>query len=588
MATLRQTGILLALLSMICFGGGVRASLVLAQQSLPLTLRGIHRIVFLGDSITYAGGYVEEIETALTAHYPQQNFEIINVGLPSETLSGLTEPNHAGGAFPRPDLHERLERVLSKTKPDLVVACYGMNDGIYYPLSPERFDAYKAGYLKLAARVKALGAKLCVLTPAPFDSLPIKDRLYPAGQSAYPSDHPFEGYDAVLTAYSNWLLSRRKSGWDVIDLHGPMVEYRVAQRKIYPQFTYSPDGVHPDAVGHHLMATGVLKGWKVPLELPLGTETIQPMVHERQSVLKDAWLTETGHNRPGMNRGLAIADAQLKAREVTLRIRALIEGTSKSPYPGRLTNYHGFARYDFRVDGCDSLIVVPKSMAPGKPWIWRAEFFDHRPEADLALLSRGFHLVYIQVGNTFGCPDAMAHWDAFYKVLTTQFSFSRRPALEGLSRGGLYAYNWAATHPEKVSCIYGDAPVCDFKSWPGGKGKSPGSREDWAKLIQDYHFTSEAAALAYDKNPIDNLKSLARAHVPLIHVVGDADDVVPIAENTLLLKSRYEKLGGTMELIIKSGVGHHPHGLDDPTLVVEFVLQSFQRRTSMESIEREW
>src|SRR5512133_1780233 len=86
------------------------------------------RILFLGDSITYSGLYVTYVETFLRLKYPDWNGEIINLGLPSETVSGLSEEGHAGGAFPRPDLKERLDRVLEKTKPDLVIACYGMND----------------------------------------------------------------------------------------------------------------------------------------------------------------------------------------------------------------------------------------------------------------------------------------------------------------------------------------------------------------------------------------------------------------------------------------------------------------------------
>jgi hypothetical protein len=244
-----------------------------------------------------------------------------------------------------------------------------------------------------------------------------------------------------------------------------------------------------------------------------------------------------------------------------------------APFPGVKSSWNGFDRYDFQVDGCNTLVVVPKEAAPGKPWIWRAEFFDVAPEADKALVEKGFHLVYMTVGNTFGCPDAMAHWAALYKVLTEEHGLSKKPALEGLSRGGLYVYNWAAANPDKVSCIYGDNPVCDFKSWPGGKGQGPGSPEDWKELQKCYRFESEQQALAYDKNPIDNLKPLADAKIPLIHVCGDADEVVPYPENTAILKECYEKLGGEIVVIIKKGFKHHPHGLEDPTPVVDFILK---------------
>src|SRR5258708_5680889 len=101
--------------------------------------QNVRRILFLGNSITWQGDNVNAIEAYLTVHYPGRQFEIINAGLPSETVSGLSEPGHADGAFPRPDLRERLARVLAQTKPDLVFACYGMDDGIYMPFDPDRF-----------------------------------------------------------------------------------------------------------------------------------------------------------------------------------------------------------------------------------------------------------------------------------------------------------------------------------------------------------------------------------------------------------------------------------------------------------------
>ncbi|MDB5346234.1 MAG: Alpha/beta hydrolase [Schlesneria sp.] len=251
----------------------------------------------------------------------------------------------------------------------------------------------------------------------------------------------------------------------------------------------------------------------------------------------------------------------------------IVSAEEASPFPGTKSDYHGFVRYDFEVDGQHCMVVTPFVAAKGKPWIWRAEFFDHRPEIDLALVKRGFHLAYMNVGNTFGCPSAMKHFDEFYKLLTEKYGFSKKPVLEGLSRGGLYVYNWGAAHPDQVGVILADNPVLDFKSWPGGKGKGPGSAGDWKKLIQDYGFKDEAEALAYDKNPVDNLAPLAKAKVPLLHICGDADEVVPYAENTVILKERYEKLGGKIHVIVKPGLKHHPHGLDDPTPAVDFIVK---------------
>jgi len=243
-----------------------------------------------------------------------------------------------------------------------------------------------------------------------------------------------------------------------------------------------------------------------------------------------------------------------------------------APFPGIKTAWHGFDRYQFEIDGRNCYVVTPKTSAEGKPWIWRARFFGHEPAADIALLARGLHVVYMDVANLFGSSRAVAHWNAFYKYLTKEHGFAKKVALEGMSRGGLIIYNWAAANPDKVACLYGDAPVCDFKSWPGGKGKGRGSPKAWSDCLKAYGLT-EAEALAYRHNPVDNLKPLAAAGIPILHVAGDADQVVPLEENTRVVQQRYRQLGGQITVIVKKGVGHHPHALKDPTAIVEFVLK---------------
>ena len=244
-------------------------------------------------------------------------------------------------------------------------------------------------------------------------------------------------------------------------------------------------------------------------------------------------------------------------------------------FPGEtIDNWHGFKRHQFEVDGCKAWVVEPKKALPGNPWSWCMEFPDAFTErcAAPALLEKGFHHVHISVGNTFGCPSAVKHFNAFYDVLRKQ-GLAKKAVLIAISRGGLYCYRWASENPDKVAVIYGDAAVCDFKSWPGGKGKGKGSRGDWTSLIKCYGFQDEAEALAYKGNPIDVLAPLAKAKIALIHVVGDADDVVPAEENTAIVEQRYRALGGVVEVIHKPGVGHHPHGLENPTPVVDFILR---------------
>jgi lysophospholipase L1-like esterase len=292
------------------------------------TLRAAKRIVFLGDSITYAGQYIEDVETVLRIKEPGLRAELLNLGLPSETVSGLSEPGHANGEFPRPALGERLDRVLSRTKPDLIVACYGMNDGIYHPFDAERFAKFQNGMRSLHQKAEAIGARIIHLTPPVFDSEPIKAGTLPAGAESYPQ--PYEGYDDVLARYAEWLLSQRAEGWEVVDLHGPLKAALVAGRARDPNFRFANDGVHLNSQGHGLIARELLRYWGVVprdgqqaveiASLPHG-EDVRALVKREQGMLKDAWLTATGHKRPGMTKGLPLDEAN----QIVTPIRAEIQ-----------------------------------------------------------------------------------------------------------------------------------------------------------------------------------------------------------------------------------------------------------------------
>ncbi len=252
------------------------------------------------------------------------------------------------------------------------------------------------------------------------------------------------------------------------------------------------------------------------------------------------------------------------------------------PFPGAVSRWNGFIRHDFRVDGADVIIVEPQTPLPGRPWAWRGEFFGAYPNADLELLKGGWHLAYMAVPDLFGSPRAVARWEEFYEVLVKDHGLSPRPGLIGLSRGTLYCMAWAAAHPDETLAVYLDNGVCDFKSWPGGRpkglGTGVGSPEEWAKLRKAYGFKDDREALAYGGNPVDRLKPLAEAKIPILLVYGDSDRTVPHRENSEVVYERYKALGGPVERVVKPGADHHPHGLTDPRPVVEFFDRAWRSR----------
>ncbi|WP_146035193.1 alpha/beta hydrolase [Formosa algae] len=244
------------------------------------------------------------------------------------------------------------------------------------------------------------------------------------------------------------------------------------------------------------------------------------------------------------------------------------------------STWNGFEKTQFKFENREAFITHPKQPLPGNPWLWRARFPDYHTEIDSMLLAKGFHIAYVNTDNQFGSPKAVAVWNRFYKHVLSTYQLHPKVALHGLSRGGLFIYNWAKSNPEKVACIYGDAVVSDFKSWPGGFGESEGSTKDWETLKLEYGFKSDAEAKAYTNNPIEQLDGLVQAGVPIFHTISLSDQVVPPEENTLLLVNRYIGLGGTATVSpCNSGVqkskGHH-YQIDDPEVVVDFIVKQLK------------
>ena len=263
---------------------------------------------------------------------------------------------------------------------------------------------------------------------------------------------------------------------------------------------------------------------------------------------------------------LCLVNANLSAQVIT---------QNNSETAGNELTWKSFKRYDQKLGSRNVRIVVPDKPIEGNPWVWRARFPDWHTETDSLLLSEGFYVVYINTNNEYGSPKAMMAWDSLYNFVTGTWKLNKKVALEGVSRGGLFIYNWAKKNPEKVTCIYGEAPVCDFKSWPGGFGESEGSANDWIRLKKEYGFNSDSEAKSYADNPMDNLQDLAGAKVPVLHMISLKDQVVPPEENTFPLINEYIRLGGIATVVpCTSGKqelqGHH-FTIESPKLVADFI-----------------
>lgn len=245
--------------------------------------------------------------------------------------------------------------------------------------------------------------------------------------------------------------------------------------------------------------------------------------------------------------------------------------------PFTVSSYYGYDCAEFTFNGKKTRIVKPRRAAEGRPWIWNARFWNVEPQTEIALLDRGFHVVFCDVAELFGNAEAVDSWNKFYAFLQ-KAGLSKEACMEGFSRGGIYVYSWAAQNPGKVACVYADAPVLDVKSWPGNKGSGKGSATEWASFKKDFGYATDSAALTFKGNPIDIVDKIVQGDYPMLHVVGDADDVVPVNENTAIFEQRVLALGGNIQVIHKPGVNHHPHSLANPTPIVDFILKAVHKK----------
>lgn len=244
---------------------------------------------------------------------------------------------------------------------------------------------------------------------------------------------------------------------------------------------------------------------------------------------------------------------------------------------GPVSNWKGFEKQELKFEGRDAWYVKPKQALEGNPWVWRAHFPTWHTEMDSILLSKGFHVAYVNTNDLFGHPKAMQVWDDFYDYLVKEKKFAPKVALEGVSRGGLYVYGWAKRNPDKVSCIYAEAPVCDPRSWPGGKGKGKGSDSDWENWLKLYALTDEQSE-GFKDIPLNDLEGLASFKVPILHVVGLHDKVVPVAENSDILIRNYMKLGGPVSVYPMTRgeqtlEGHH-FPIENPERFADFIMEN--------------
>jgi len=229
--------------------------------------------------------------------------------------------------------------------------------------------------------------------------------------------------------------------------------------------------------------------------------------------------------------------------------------------------WEGYSGVEFEFDGLPAMVIRPNCEPNGK-WAYKTEYFGAFPSAELELLRRGYHIAFNKNIDRWAEPYDLARKIEFMKLVSREFGLSEKCAMVGMSCGGMYAIKLCAIAPELVSCLYLDAPVINLLSCPFGLGRAIDTiREEYVRITG----RDIPEMLSYRENPLDKFPILAAHGIPVILVCGDSDKVVPYEENGKLLDTYYRSAGCTIETYIKNNCDHHPHGLDDPKIIADFI-----------------
>ncbi len=233
-----------------------------------------------------------------------------------------------------------------------------------------------------------------------------------------------------------------------------------------------------------------------------------------------------------------------------------------------MSEWNGFELIEEKVSERNAVIVVPDT--PNGKWALKTEYFGAFPDAEIELVKMGYYLAHIENVTRWHDPSDTDARAALAEHMHEKYKTEKKCVIVGMSCGGMQGIYFATKYPELVSCMYLDAPVVNFLSCPAGLGKATNSLYD--EFFEHKNMTV-SELLSYRDHPLDRLDKLAEYKIPVILVCGDSDTVVPYEENGMLIKKAYEKVGAEIETFVKENCDHHPHGLEDITPIVDFIIK---------------
>lgn len=235
-------------------------------------------------------------------------------------------------------------------------------------------------------------------------------------------------------------------------------------------------------------------------------------------------------------------------------------------------DFSDFKKIEFEFEGRRAVLVCPDASNAMSKWLLKTEYFGVFPELEMQMLKRGWHVAYLKNINRWGIDQDIDVKKAFADYLHEKYGLYKKCVPVGMSAGGLHAIKLAAKFPQMISSLYLDAPVINILSCLNLGGASTPNEALKEEVLNSLSLTM-SELISYRGHPLDKLHLLVTNRTPIILVYGKKDKIVPFEENGALLIKAYDGTGIDIKVYGKEDCGHHPHGLDDTTPIIDFILK---------------
>jgi len=219
-------------------------------------------VCFLGDSITHDGKYIRELaQTFLNSETENGRYEFYNCGISGDT---------AGNAI------RRLEDDVLSYDPDIVFIMFGMNDigqSLYIKANysdsveiqrKDKLNAYKNNMITIVETLMARDVEVILCTPTPYDDVT---------NQVYECNVGLEKCAEIVRELA------KNYGLELVDHYKNMYDLRSTK------YWGATDPIHPNALGHHVMAQSIMYdlGYIDEMDVNTAMSKFSPINEERHT-----------------------------------------------------------------------------------------------------------------------------------------------------------------------------------------------------------------------------------------------------------------------------------------------------------------